>query len=321
MKIKNFLAPLIGPLLFANGCGSLLPVFANDAMPTMELKTSVPVSSDGVFLPDLFSGMEALPAVKLCDAPTFGKSIVLSRAEILALMAANTPDVSTNFLGADTIKISRRSRTLGESDVLGLLTAALQNDYVKDKGQLELHLAQPWKALVLPDETLKLDVVELPSIGVMPGFIVRFTLRTAHETLGTWSANLKANVWREVWVASEQLQRGTTLDRSRFVQERRDVLSLHELPADLSVTADDVELTQPVPAGVPLLARMLKARAVVHRGQRAEALLEDGALSIRTKVEIMEDGAPGEFVKARNFMNRRELTGKVLNEKTILISL
>ena len=45
------------------------------------------------------------------------------------------------------------------------------------------------------------------------------------------------------------------------------------------------------------------------------------SLSIRTKVEIMEDGAPGDFVRARNFTNRRELTGKVLNERTILISL
>ena len=42
----------------------------------------------------------------------------------------------------------------------------------------------------------------------MPYFIVRFTLRTAQETLGNWSANLKASVWREVWVATAPLKRG-----------------------------------------------------------------------------------------------------------------
>jgi flagella basal body P-ring formation protein FlgA len=66
---------------------------------------------------------------------------------------------------------------------------------------------------------------------------------------------------------------------------------------------------------------MVKARAVVHRGQRADALVQDGAMSIKTKVEILDDGAPGEVVHARNSITRRDLTGKVLDEKTILISL
>ncbi len=321
MKLKNLAAQLLGPLFLANGCGALLPVLASEPPSSLVLNAVAPVSSDGVFLPQVFSSADPLPAVRLCDAPAFGKNLILSHDDIAALVASNAPDIGTNFSGAEAVKISRRSRTLGESDVLGLLTAALQNDYVKDKGQLELRLAQPWKALVLPDEPLTLDILELPSLGVTPGFIVRFTLRTGHETLGTWTANLKANVWREVWVASEQLKRGAPLDRSQFARERRDVLSLHEPPADLSDPDADVELAEPVPAGVPLLARMLKARAVVHRGQRVDALLQDGALSIRTKVEVEEDGAPGENVRARNFTNRRELTGQVLDEKTILISL
>ena len=320
-SIKSLAAQLLGPLFLANGCGSLLPVFASEPPPSLSLNAVAPVSGDGVFLPQIFSAADPLPAVKLCAAPAFGKNLIFSREQVAALVAANAPSVGTNFSGAEEVKISRRARTLGESDILGLLTAALQNDFVKDKGQLELRLAQPWNALLLPDEPLKLDVSELPGLGVTPGFIVRFTLRTTHETLGTWSANLKANVWREVWVASSQLKRGAALDKNSFARERRDILSLREPVADLSLVDDAMELSEPVPAGVPLLARMLKARTVMHRGQRAEALLEDGALSVRTKVEIMEDGAPGDFVRARNFTNRRELTGKVLNERTILISL
>ncbi len=321
MKLKNFLATLLGPLLFANGCGALLPVFAEEPTTALELKATAPVSGDGVFLPQIFASTDPLPAVRLCDAPAFGKNLILSRDAIAVLIESNAPAVGVNFSGADYVKISRRARTLGESDILGLLTATLQNNYVKDKGQLELKLTQPWSALLLPDEPLTLDVSELPSLGVTPNFIVRFTLRTTHETLGTWTANLKANVWREVWVASSQLKRGAAPEKNLFARERRDILNLREPVAELSFDDDSLELSESVPAGVPLLARMLKARTVIHRGQRAEALIEDGALSIRTKVEIMEDGAPGDYVRARNFTNRRELTGKVLNEKTILISL
>ena len=321
MNLKSLTAQLLGPLIYANGCGALLPALAREPVAPLELKATATVGGDGVFLPQIFSSTAPLPAVKLCDAPGFGKNLILSREEIAALVASNAPAAGNDFSGADAVKISRRARTLGESDILGLLTAALQNNYIKDKGQLELKFAQPWNALLLPDEPLTLDVSELPSLGVCPSFIVRFTLRTPHETLGTWSANLKANVWREVWVTGSQLKRGAALDKNLFARERRDILGVREPVADFSLSDDALELSESVPAGIPLLARMLKARTVIHRGQRAEALLEDGALSIRTKVEIMEDGAPGDYVRARNFTNRRELTGKVLNEKTILISL
>lgn len=290
-------------------------------VPPLQLNTVALVCGDGVFLPQLFSAEQPLAAVRLCDAPAFGKNLTLTRDQVAALLAANAPAVGTNFSSADGVKISRRSRTFGESDVLGLLTASLQQGYIKDKGQLELRLAQPWRPLVLPDESLTLEVVDLPTVGVTTGFIVRFTLRTAHETLGTWSANLKAQVWREVWIAGSQLKRGQAVTMDLFNRERRDVLNLREPLADLAAGEDALELAESVPTGVPLLARMVKARAVIHRGQRADALVQDGALSVKTKVEVLEDGAPGQLVRARNFVTRRELTGKVLNDKTILISL
>jgi flagella basal body P-ring formation protein FlgA len=38
-------------------------------------------------------------------------------------------------------------------------------------------------------------------------------------------------------------------------------------------------------------------------------------------VEILDDGSPGQIVHARNAATHRDLTGTVLNERTILISL
>lgn len=279
------------------------------------------VSSDGFFLPQLFTAAEPLPAIRLGDAPAFGKNQILSRAQICGLLAANAPGVGTNFSGPDAIKISRRARTLGESDILGMLTATLQHDFIKDKGQLELRLGQPWNPLIVPDEVLTLVVTELPSAGVTPGFIVRFTLRSGNETLGDWSANLKASVWREIWVASSQLKRGDPVSLNSFTRERRDILSLHEPVADFAANEDALEIAEAVPAGQPLLARMVRARTVMHRGQRAEALVQDGAMSIRTRVDILEDGAPGAMIHARNAVTHRELIGTVLNDRTILISL
>jgi flagella basal body P-ring formation protein FlgA len=314
----RWLCPLL--LWACLGGGFASNVRAGEA-PPLQLLVAAPVNGDGFFLPQLFSSTQPLPLIRLGDAPAFGKNLIITRAQIGGLLAANAPGVGTNFSGPDAIKIFRRARTLGESDILGLLTATLQHDYIKDKGQLELRLSQPWTPLVLPDEPLTLDITELPTAGVVSGFIVRFTLRTGQETLGNWAANLRASVWREVWVSSVQLKRGDPVVLDLLSHERRDILNLHAPLADLAAGEDALEFSEAVPSGVPLLARMVKPRTVVHRGQRADALVQDGALSVSTVVDILDDGAPGDTVHARNTVTHHDLTGTVLNAKTILISL
>lgn len=308
-------------LLFACLGGGFDSSIRASELPPLEIKAVALVSGDGIFLPQVVAAEAPLPAVRLGDAPAFGKNIVLTRAQLAELIANAAPAVGTNFIGADTVKISRRVRTLSESDLLGMLTATLQQKYVKDKGQLELRLAQPWKALVLPDEPLILDILEVPNLGVTPQFIARFALRTEHETLGTWTAGIKANVWREVWVASSQLNRGDAINLAQLSRDRRDILNLRDAIADFGDDVMALEFAESVPAGVPVLARMIKPRTVIHRGQRADALVQDGAMSIRTRVEVLDDGAPGQIVRARNSITHRDLTGKVLDERTILISL
>jgi flagella basal body P-ring formation protein FlgA len=214
-----------------------------------------------------------------------------------------------------------RERPFAEADLLELLTATLQQEYVKDKGQLELRLAQPWKTRTVPDAPLTLKVVDLPTLGVTPQCVVRFELRTAHESLGTWQTPVQARVWREVWVAHSALQRGELVSDADITRERRDILALREALAEFAAGDAMLALAEPLQAGAPLLARSVKVRPVVHRGQIAEALIQDGALTVSMKVEVLEDGAPGQIIRARNVQSRRDIRGKVLNEQTILLSL
>jgi flagella basal body P-ring formation protein FlgA len=212
-------------------------------------------------------------------------------------------------------------RSFAESDVLALLTATLQRDFVKDRGELELSFKQTWSAPRLPDEPLTVKILELPTVGVTPSFIVRFQLCTARESLGTWQTTVQAHVWRDVWVAHTNLRRGEPVNGADIVHQRFDVLNVREALAEFSAADPNLELAEPVSSGVPLLARGVKSRAIIHRGQVANALVQDGALSITAKVEALEDGAAGETIRARNPVSRRNLSGKVLDGQTILISL
>jgi flagella basal body P-ring formation protein FlgA len=227
------------------------------------------------------------------------------------------PAVSTNAAP----QTAPRQHELAEAEIVELLTAALQQDYVKDKGELELRLGRPWTTRAVPDEPIFVKLLDLPLTGVTPTCILRFELRTAHETLGTYQVTIHSRVWRDVWVARSGLKRGDVVADADIEKERRDVLAFHEPLADFAPGDSTLELSEPLQTGSPLLARSVKARPVIRRGQSADAVIRDGVLSVTMKVEALEDGAPGQIIRARNSQTRRDIRGKVLNEQTILVSL
>lgn len=289
--------------------------------PAYELAASAQVDSTGVYIHQVLKSSQALPDARLCDAPEFGKTVELTRSQVETLLASAVPQfASTNWTGAALITVSRRTRTLTSTEALSLLTRTLQRDYVKDQGDLELNFTTAWSPPVVPDEPLTVQPLELPMSGVAPAFIIRFQLWTPTELAGTWQASLRAHVWRMVWVAHSNLERGELVSQADVDQERRDVLNLHDTLAQLSAADANLELATGLSAGNILLARDLKLRAVIHRGQMADALLHDGALNITMKVEVLEDGAPGQIVQVRNPVSQRNLSGKVVNEQTIAIS-
>jgi len=295
---------------------------SSDVVNALQLTPVAQVDGGGLFLQQVVKSSQPLPAVRLCDAPAFGKVLELSRTQVNDLIASAAPAfATTNWTGADSISVSRRARGFSENDLLAMLAAKLQQEYVKDRGELELNLTQPWVVPLLPDEPLTLKILELPTAGVTSAFIVRFELRTANETLGTWQTSLQAHVWREVWVANSPLQRGQPVAEADISRERRDVLNVREALADFPPGDDSLQLSSAVMPNTPLLARDVRPKAVIHRGQVADAKIEDGALSISMKVVALEDGAPGQMIQLRNPVSQRNLNGKVLDDQSIIVSL
>jgi len=212
-------------------------------------------------------------------------------------------------------------RMLDQAEVTMLLTQTLQKEYVKDRGELELKLTQPWKDKKVSDEPITVKIAEMPTMGVVPSFIVRFELRNAGGTIGTWQLPVQAHVWRDAWVAHSMLKRGDSLADSDITKDRRDMLLVHEALADFPEDRSTLEIAEPVGIGAPLLARSVRLMPVVHRGQMVQALVSDGSLSIAMKVEVLEDGAPGQTIRVRNKQSLKDIRGKVLNEQTIIVSL
>jgi len=184
-----------------------------------------------------------------------------------------------------------------------------------------LRFTRPWNTVAIPDDPCTLKVLDLPTAGVSPSFVVRFELRTARETVGAWQVPVQARVWKEVRAARAALKPGQAFDEADFARERRDVLTLREAPLAAVETDVPLEIAEHIPAGAPVYARSVRPRPVIRRGQMVEAQLQDGGLIISLKVEALESGAPGQLVRVRNPQSRKEFRGKIQNENTILVLL
>lgn len=316
---------LLFTLLLAAGLGQAIgetpPAMA---LPGLTLKSEVQVDGQGIFLQQLVAASNgvAVPSLRLLSAPPPGSPLTLTRARLQQLLAQPENGVTvSNWSGAESVRISRRMRTLGEGDVKDLLTRALQETSVGDRGELELRLDRPWTPVSVPNDSLAVRLLNLPASGVSPMLAVRFELLSGSESVGSWQTMVHARVWREVWVTRAAFTRGQAVSEEELVRERRDVLTLREPLADLAAAEAELETTEGLQAGVPLYQRHIRLRPVLHRGQSADAVLQDGALNMVMKVEVLEDGAPGQVIRIRNPVSRRELRGKVQNEKSILVCL
>ena len=288
----------------------------------LALQAEAQVDSSGVTLANLVGGTVVLPAIRLTNSPAVGQRLVLTREQVAtALQAGAPPYATTNWSGAESVRVTRRMRPLEEVEAISLLTTQLQQDMVRDRGELELRLARPWVPVSIPDEPLSVRVSDLPSGGIGSTMLVRLELRTARETVGSWQLMVQAKVWAEIWVAHSSLQRGQSLRDADIAKERRDLLPLRQPLAAVSTGDDSLEIGESLTAGQPLFARTIRLRPVVYPGRMADATIQDGAMSITIKVEVLEAGAPGQFVRVRNLKSKREFRGKVQNEQTILVSL
>jgi len=309
---------LVAGVLFSGA----LPAWSGP--PAFELLPVAVVDSHGIYLHQIISTPRPeLAAIRLADAPAFGQLLSLSRPQVVALLQKAAPEQATNLnvtSGPAQVRVSRRSRPLTETELRELLTATLQGQVVKDRGELELRFSRPWVAIAVPDEPLELKILDLPASGVTPNFIARFELVSGPDRVGPWQLVLQGRLWKDVVVARSNLKRGQPLAEADVSTERRDVISLRDPLDPASLAEQGMELNENVTAGQPVLARSVRQRPVVLRGQLIDALMLDGSLQISLKVEVLADGLPGQTIRVRNPKTKREFHAKVQDEQTVLLN-
>ncbi len=217
---------------------------------------------------------------------------------------AASPVAKTYLLGADAF-VAELEKELGKRLALD--------------GELKLTLAQPWKPMSLPAETFAVIISETPKTGIAGTFAIRAQITCEGETIGDLSLSLRAQHWREVWTATNRLERGQALDRLLLTTSKVDVLNERQPSLLADVDPTTFEITQTVTAGRPLTRRDIAERPLVRKGQVVEVVAQQGQLAISMKALALENGAGGDLIKLRNIESHKEFTAQILNDNKVQV--
>ena len=286
------------------------------------LNTTCEVSGDGVYLSDLVDSKagEAVPAILVDVSPSWGTVRKYSANELIKLINEKAQGVEVTASEPDQqTTLRRKSRSMDSSQILELLKSELLKSPLFDEGELEMELIRPWKPMLVPDGALEMRMLTKINYRTSQTSL-RFQLMDAGVPFGVFSAAVKISLWKDAWVATRQITRGTLLPEAKLKKQRHNMIKVRQDLWGGNPSDGRFWFQENISPGRLIYDKAVVMKPVVRRGSLAKAIITTGPLLVSTNVKVLEDGAPGEVVRVQNVRTRKEIIGEVIDEKTIKIT-
>lgn len=189
-------------------------------------------------------------------------------------------------------------------------------DFVDD---LNLTLARQWRAVALPGADFTLEIIEYPEGPLKSQFSVKCKVSSEGRVIGEWPIALKAQLWREVWIATDRINRGTQIDRQLLTTRRVDVLREGEGLIASNVDLSVFEVGESIAAGRGITKRDVVERPLIRKNQIVEVSAQRGALSITMKAQALESGGANALIRVRNIDSRKEFNAQVIDAHRVQV--
>ena len=286
------------------------------------LNTTCEVSGDGVYLADLVDSKagEAVPAILVDVSPSWGTVRKYSANELIKLINEKAQGVKVIASEPDQqTTLRRKSRSMDSSQILELLKSELLKSPLFDEGELEMELIRPWKPMLVPDGALEMRMLTKINYRTSQTSL-RFQLMDGGVPFGVFSAAVKISLWKDAWVATRQITRGTLLPEAKLKKQRHNMIKVRQDLWGGNPSDGRFWFQENISPGRLIYDKAVVMKPVVRRGNLAKAIITTGPLLVSTNVKVLEDGAPGEVVRVQNVRTRKEIIGEVIDEKTIKIT-
>lgn len=218
-----------------------------------------------------------------------------------------------------SVEINREGKTLEPGEIVNLLEASFQAMYPEKKYRIEVKAVHGYEKIDLPSGAVSCDIFVSEQARRGGNVSALLFFRTNGREIGKSRANARVDIYTEVIVAAHYLGKHHEL-QAKDVQWASRSLSL--LPHDFLAEMKDVlgkRATLSINRGEILRTRMVEPPPLLRRGDRVMLLVESPEIKITTVGEVREEGRKGDRIKLFNLSSRKEVSGRVLDEHTVLV--
>ena len=169
------------------------------------------------------------------------------------------------------------------------------------------------------------DCTEDLGLSLNGGFQTSLRIQVRVQCRGDipWSKYVPAEVqiFMPIFVASENIRRGTILEAHHFQLIETDLSRLRRTPVTDPEQALGMQLKHSLTTGSPLSLEGLERPKVIHRGDLVQLVAESETLQIKQRGEALQDGAVGKLINVRNSSSDLVVQAVVVAEGKVKIQL
>lgn len=138
-----------------------------------------------------------------------------------------------------------------------------------------------------------------------------------------WTVYIPAQIriFSEVIAAAHPLLRSTEISAANIMLVRQELSQLHSGYYTKSDIVIGKVLKQNLATGQVITPKRIKAKILVHRGEKVTIVASIGSLKVRGKGEALQDAARGELVSVRNSRSKRIVQGIVTKPGTVNVQM
>lgn len=263
----------------------------------------------------------AWTAVEVGASPRAGETAVVSRSHVAhVLRRTGLALVGLEFTGAAETVVSRAGQTVSADVLHNLVREHIMARMPWDAGDVSIHQIRGARDLILPAGGVTHQVKaqrDCDYLGVT-SFQVVSAADDGKEVQQWVKADIQVSA--PVVVARHPIPRVTEIGAADVKVEKRNLASLS---SDAITAVEEVigmRSRREIRAGEPIRRGQVEMAPVVRRGDLVTLKVESKHFLVTARGKVLENGRPGDVIRVENISSRKQVYGKVMDSRTLLVN-
>lgn len=311
----------------AHGDGRLAARPAAAAPVAIEVKGEVEVRGSTVALGEVATivapSAEAhgrLAALPLGAAPEPGGTVVLERARLERWVRARAgrDAGAVAWAGPAETRVRRAARELSGEELVRFAAAALEDAAGREGARAEVHVREVPRSIAVPVGALRVTARPVAAGSLLSRHVlVSLELRVDERPVRTIGIGVEVEVRGPAYVAAGPLPpRAAATEPGAFAVEEVRWTGLAAVPVARGGLAG-LRLRRRIEAGTALTRADVEPAPVVSRGSWASLQARRGLVELEARVEVLDDGRPGDLVRVQSSSSSRAFLARVTGAGTV----